>query len=115
MIKRISLLRRKSGMTSDEFWAHYAGPHAAIVRSLPGVRAVVLARPVGAHGTAWDAVGEVWFDSVADLERAFQDPETVARLQADRALFVDGLDVVIVEEQARWSLPAESRTAAGGG
>jgi len=38
MIKRISLVRRKPGMTHEEFLAHWMGPHAEIVRQFPGVR-----------------------------------------------------------------------------
>ena len=38
MIKRVSLVRRREGLTHEEFVAHWTGPHAAIVRELPGVR-----------------------------------------------------------------------------
>ena len=34
MIKRISLVRRKEGMSREEFLAHWMGPHAEIVRQL---------------------------------------------------------------------------------
>ena len=38
MIKRISLVRRKPGMSHEEFLAHWMGPHADIVRGFPGLR-----------------------------------------------------------------------------
>ena len=38
MIKRISFIRRKPGMTKEDFFAHLTGPHAAIIRQMPGVR-----------------------------------------------------------------------------
>ena len=36
VIKRVSLVRRKVGMWREEFLAHWMGPHAAIVRAVPG-------------------------------------------------------------------------------
>ena len=38
MIKRVSLLRRRDGMSREAFFAHWTGPHADIVRQLPGIR-----------------------------------------------------------------------------
>ena len=38
MIKRVSLVRRKEGMSREDFLAHWMGPHAEIVRHLPGLR-----------------------------------------------------------------------------
>ena len=102
MIRRIALLRRRPGMTPDEFWAHYSGPHVAIVERMPGLRRLTLSRPAGAQrgvaGEEWDAVGEVWFDTMEALERAFGDPEIAAQLQADRPLFIGAAQVLVVEE-----------------
>lgn len=102
MIKRVALARRKLGMTGEEFWAHYTGPHAAIVQKMPGLRRLVLSRPVGAQATHWDAVAELWFDNVVALERAFADPDIASLLQADRPRFLGESEVVIVEEQVHW-------------
>lgn len=98
MIRRIAFVRRKEGMTPEEFWAHYTGPHAAIVRRMPGLRRLSLSRPVGPQSSRWDAVGELWFDSVEAVQRAFDDPEIAARLRADRALFLGASEVVVVED-----------------
>jgi len=102
MMKRIALVRRKPGMTADEFWAHYMGPHAAIVRKMPGLRGMVLARATEIQNAGWDAVGELWFDDLAALERAFADPEIAGLLQADRPRFLGASTVLIVEELVRW-------------
>ncbi len=98
MVRRIALVRRKEGMTADEFWAHYTGPHAAIVRRMPGLRRLALSRPAGAQASQWDAVGELWFDSAEAVEQAFADPEIAALLRADRPLFLGASEVVVVEE-----------------
>jgi uncharacterized protein (TIGR02118 family) len=103
MIRRIALVRRKPELSVEEFWAHYSGPHAAIVRQMPGLRRIVLSRPVGPQSSDWDAVGELWFDSREALDRAFANPTILTQLQADRPLFLDASDVVVVEEVATWT------------
>jgi uncharacterized protein (TIGR02118 family) len=102
MIKRVSLVRRKPDLTAEQFWAHYTGPHAAIVQRMPGLRRLVLSRAVGDQVTEWDAVGELWFDDTAAAKRAFEDEQILAELRADRSLFLGASEVVIVEEQMRW-------------
>jgi len=102
MVRRIALVRRKDGMTWEEFWAHYTGPHAEIVRRMPGLRRLVLSRPTGEQVTEWDAVGELWFDSAEEIARAFAHPEIAALLQADRPLFLGASQVVVVEEAVSW-------------
>jgi uncharacterized protein (TIGR02118 family) len=103
MIRRVALIRRKAGMTVEEFWAHYAGRHADIVRQMPGLRRLALSRPVGPQAAAWDAVGELWFDSREALDRAFADPAIAAQLQADRPLFLGASETLVVEEVTGWT------------
>lgn len=106
MIRRIALVRRKDGMTPEEFWAHYTGPHTAIILRMPRLRRLVLSRPAGAQAAEWDAVGELWFDSAEEIVRAFADPEIAALLQADRPLFLGASQVVVVEDVLRWPEPS---------
>jgi uncharacterized protein (TIGR02118 family) len=90
-------------MTTEEFWAHYGGPHIAIAKQLPGLRRLVLSRPVGARATEWDAVGELWFDSVEAVDAAFADSEILPLLRADRVLLIGGMEVLLLEEVLDWS------------
>jgi uncharacterized protein (TIGR02118 family) len=94
-------------MSEEEFWAHYAGPHADIVRRMPSLRGLVLARPVGPQSSEWDAVGELWFDDAEAVRAAFAEPTIAALLAEDRPKFLGGSEVVVVEEVLRW-LPGES-------
>jgi uncharacterized protein (TIGR02118 family) len=89
-------------MSVEEFWAHYTGPHAAIVRRMPGLRRLVLSRSTGPQTGDWDAVGELWFDSAAALRAAFTDPAISAQLGEDRPRFLGASEVVVVEEVLRW-------------
>jgi uncharacterized protein (TIGR02118 family) len=102
VVRRIALVRRKADLSLEEFWAHYSGPHAAIVRSMPGLRRLTLSRPTRPQTGGWDAIGELWFDSTEALERAFADPAIAAQLQADRPLFLAAAEVLIVEEVVDW-------------
>lgn len=107
MIRRISLIRRKSGMSPDEFWAHYSGPHAAIARQLPGLQRMVLSRVMATTGDhEWDAVGELWFASIEAVTRAFADPEMAALFAEDRPKFIGQMVVVLTEETEAWQPPA---------
>jgi uncharacterized protein (TIGR02118 family) len=101
MIKRLSLVRRREGLTHDEFIAHWTGPHADIVRQLPGIRGLrfgVVQAWVPAEA-AWDGVGEVWFDSVDSAKAAFAAEPYHGMLAEDRRLFLGEAQSCFVEEQ----------------
>ncbi len=100
MIKRISLVRRKDGMSRQDFISHWLGAHADIVRKLPGLRGlrfgVVQSQSPGTPG--WDGIGEIWFDSEADAQRAFSVEPLRSVLAEDRVKFVSEVQWCIVEE-----------------
>ena len=101
MIKRVSLLRRKDGMSREEFFAHWTGPHADIVRQLPGIRGLRFGKvqswaPAEA---AWDGVGEVWFVSVEEAQKAFATEPFRSMLVDDRKKFTREAQSCFVEEQ----------------
>jgi uncharacterized protein (TIGR02118 family) len=90
MIKRISLIRRQSHLTHEAFFAHWTGPHADIVRQMPGLRGLryCLVQSWSPEAAAWDGVGEIWFDSIADAEAAFASEPVLSLLTEDRKLFI---------------------------
>lgn len=108
MIKRISFLRRKPGMSREAFLAHWMGPHADIVRNLPGLRGLRFGVVTRWHpeDAAWDGVGEVWFDSVEAAEAAFRAEPHISRLIEDRKLFIGEAQWCFVEEHTKVALPA---------
>jgi uncharacterized protein (TIGR02118 family) len=101
MIKRVSLVRRKAGLTREEFLAHWTGPHADIVRQLPGVRGLRfgIVESWSPPDASWDGVGEVWFDSVESAESAFTTEPYLSKLVADRKLFLGEAQSCFVREQ----------------
>lgn len=100
MIKRVSLLRRHAHLSVAEFFAHWSGPHVAIVRQLPGLRGLRLG-PVQSwspQAAAWDGLGEVWFETIAAAEAAFASEPCRSLLIEDRKLFIAELQSCFVTE-----------------
>ena len=77
MIKMIAFLKKKEGVTSEEFsryWFEKIGPLAA--STMPGFRRYVQNHAVqlpNATGTPrFDGVTEIWFDDVEALQKFFK-------------------------------------------
>lgn len=98
MVKRISMVRRREGMSREDFVDHWLGPHADIVRTLPGLRGYVVSIAHDPEAAGWDGMAEVWFDAMEDVERAFAEEPARSLFAADRPLFVGDLTVVFVDE-----------------
>lgn len=73
MIKRVSLVRRRQGLSHEQFVEHWMGPHADIVRNLPGLRGLRfdVVREWSPGGTPCDGIGEIWFESIEAAKAAF--------------------------------------------
>lgn len=101
MIKRVSLLRRKQGMSREEFRAHWTGPHADIVRQLPGLRGLRfgMVESWNPEEAAWDGVGEVWFDSIEAALEAFRTEPFLSMLVEDRKKFMGEAQSCFVVEK----------------
>ena len=101
MIKRISFIRRKQGMSEDDFFAHWTGTHADIVRQMPGVRGLRFGRVQSwnPEDARWDGVGELWFDSVEAALKAFATEPFASMLVEDRKKFIGEAQSCFVEEK----------------
>ena len=100
MIKRVSLVRHKPDWTHEAFIAHWMGPHAEIVKQLPGLRGLRFGdtQRWTPEGAAWDGIGELWFDSIEAAEKAFATEPHASRLKADRAHFLGEGQAAFVAE-----------------
>src|SRR5262249_2969041 len=95
MIKSISLLTRKPGMTHEQFIRHWVEIHAALAHAVPGLRRYVQShireqptRPdIPTTEIDVDGIAELWYDDRAAMARAHASPEAKA-LFADGALFI---------------------------
>jgi uncharacterized protein (TIGR02118 family) len=106
MIKRISLLARKEGMTREQFTRHWLDVHAPLAHAVPGLRRYVQShiieefhRPdIPAASVEVDGIAELWFADRAAMQRALASPEMQA-LHADGALFIGRIATFVVEEK----------------
>jgi uncharacterized protein (TIGR02118 family) len=109
LIKLAVLLKRKSGMSFEDFDAYWEGPHGDLVVSLPNFtrhvrrysQAHIVDPDYGGEGMAWpkaafDGIAEVWFDSIEDMEAAFNEPDFVEQVGADDPKFIDPESVSIL-------------------
>ncbi len=114
MIKTISLLTRKDGLSHDDFVKHWYEVHAPLAHAVPGVRRYVQSHLLGERTRpdiatteiAIDGIAELWFDDRSAMERAYATPEA-RRLHADGALFIGRIKSFVVEERVIIPVPPE--------
>ena len=111
MIKRITLIKAKEGMSLADFRTYYEAHHAPLAKRLfPMVAdyrrsfiAEVVRHPDGVTYPGFDVVTENWFATEADLKAfndKFKQPEVLAEVRADEAKFtqMDRTWSFVVEE-----------------
>ena len=106
MIKSVSLLTRKAGMTHEQFMRHWVEIHAPLAHAVPGLRRYVQShireeprRPdIPTAEMEIDGIAELWYDDREAMTRAHASPEARA-LFADGALFIGRIKAFVVEEQ----------------
>lgn len=98
MVKIIVCAVRKPGMSFEDFDRYWREQHAAVIRSVPEfnrhvrryVQCHLAAQDTPFAGVgAYDGVAELWFDSVDDVVRAFNEPRYLEVIRADELKFVD--------------------------
>jgi uncharacterized protein (TIGR02118 family) len=104
MIKRVSLVTRRSGMSVDEFQRYWRDVHAPLALAVPGLRAYVQSHTLpetydSAEAPAFDGIVETWWDSVETSEEARRTPER-ALVDADQPNFIRASKGLIAIEVA---------------
>lgn len=97
--KRLGILRRKDGITHEEFVNHWLQKHAALCVKLPGLRRYTINlvdRQRFPHFD-YDGFSELWFDSEDALMTALQSPEGKT-LMADLPNFAKDVSPIISVE-----------------
>jgi uncharacterized protein (TIGR02118 family) len=105
VIKSISLLTRKEGMTHDQFVTHWVEVHAPLARAVPGLRRYVQSHIVEERQRPDIPTTEVAVDGIAELW--YDDRDAKARALATsraKALYVDG-----ARSSSAGSRPSRSR------
>jgi uncharacterized protein (TIGR02118 family) len=95
LIKLIVAIKRKQGLSAPDFHEHWGTKHATLVRSCSASRRYLrkyvqchtLEEEYLAGEPAFDGTAELWFESVADKERFFSDPDYLAQVKPDEPRF----------------------------
>jgi uncharacterized protein (TIGR02118 family) len=106
MIKSLSLLTRKDGLTHEQFVKHWVEVHAPLAHAVPGLRRYVQShiveerwRPdVPSLDVDVDGIAELWYDDREAMMQALASPEAKA-LHADGALFIGRIKTFTIEEK----------------
>jgi 2-iminobutanoate/2-iminopropanoate deaminase len=106
VIKSISLLTRKEGLTHEQFMKHWVEIHAPLAHAVPGLRRYVQSHIVAERtrpdipttAVDVDGIAELWYDDRATMERALASAAAQA-LHADGALFIGRIKTFVVEEK----------------
>ena len=114
MIKLTFCLRRKQGLSLEQFQDYWLNTHAPIVRKQMDalhIRGYVQVHQLAASGLndllrasrnappAYDGIAELWYDSVEDLESTMQTDEA---LEAVRILLEDEKNFIDLENSPLW-------------
>jgi uncharacterized protein (TIGR02118 family) len=102
MIKYVTVLFRRAGMSREECSSYWRNTHAPILKEIPGLRGYVqnhALEDLEGHEPPYDGFGELYFDSVEAMQEGLASSEGEATL-ADIPNFCDtGIFVrVFVEE-----------------
>jgi uncharacterized protein (TIGR02118 family) len=97
MIKLIVAIKRNPSMTPSEFHDYWRTTHSEKVRALPAstryirkyVQAHTLLSEYGTSEPAFDGTAELWFDSIADKDAFYSDPQYLAEVNPDEKVFAD--------------------------
>ena len=95
MIKLIVAVKRNAAMSPAEFHRYWRTEHAKKVNSIAAtkkyvrryVQAHTLDTEYAAGEPAYDGTAELWFDSVADKDAFYSDPEYLAVVNPDERVF----------------------------
>ena len=82
MIKSLTLLTRKSGLTHEQFIRHWVDVHAPMAKSVPGIRRYVQThileerkRPdIPSTDMELDGIAELWYDDRESMAKALASP-----------------------------------------
>jgi len=96
--KVLALIKKKEGMSREEFLHHWQVDHPPYVWAMPHLRRYVQNPAVdGYRDWPYDGAAELWFDSVGDVARAFASPEAQPML-AHEENFIGELTWFLVDE-----------------
>ncbi len=97
MVKLVCFLKRKEGLTLDEFYDHWFGQHAPLIRSTPELARHVLRyeqhkrvqEPSWCGTEGYDGITIQWFESVDEFVAFTTEPKYAELIEPDEKTFLD--------------------------
>jgi uncharacterized protein (TIGR02118 family) len=96
MIKTIITIKRREGMSHEEFVHYQREIHRPLLMSIPEshryIRRFVVSYPIPASnysGPDYDSVVEAWFDSIEDMNALYFSENFLSKVDPDHANFMD--------------------------
>ncbi|WP_375429373.1 EthD domain-containing protein [uncultured Sphingomonas sp.] len=108
MIKMIITIKRRVGMSHDEFVRYQRDVHRPLLMAIPEtrryIRRFVVSYPVSApdySGPDYDSVVEGWFDSMEDMNALYFSENFLKKVDPDHVNFMDlsSYGRVVTEEE----------------
>lgn len=109
MIKLMIAVKRRAGMTAEQFRQHLGEQHAALVLACPAthrfirkyVQSYALEGVLPGDEASFDGAVELWFDDVGSMQSFFADPAYLADVRPDELRFadIDGSAFFVTEER----------------
>ena len=100
MIKRMSLVWKRNGLSDAGFRELWLGEHARYARRLPGLREYMIDFVTEGPEGAPAGIATVRFDTRAALDAAFRSPDLQHELLRTRNEFAAAVQVLFVDECA---------------
>ena len=102
--KLVAFLKRKAGMSVEDFQARWNSPHGKLGSAVPGVRRYVQSHPIassyqGGRTPIWDGVAESWFDSDAAMRSIKGTSEHNALLADEPHFLAEDAKFIITTER----------------
>jgi hypothetical protein len=108
MVKLIILAKRNPSMTVEQFQYYLRYEHPKKVESIKATRKYIrryeqshtLMSEYTNGNPPYDAIVELWFDSIADKDKFYTDPDYVKMVRPDEFVFADVIhtDFILTEE-----------------
>ena len=95
MVKTIALIKKKAGISREEFVKHYEEVHAPLaLKHLPMIKKYVrnhICKNPGSEGSDFDCITELWMDSNTDVKKLleFVQSEDGKVIRDDEEKFLD--------------------------
>jgi uncharacterized protein (TIGR02118 family) len=96
MIKTIITIKRREGMSHEEFVHYQREIHRPLLMSIPEsrryIRRFVVSYPIPApkySGPDYDSVVEAWFDSMEDMNALYFSENFLSKVDPDHANFMN--------------------------